>query len=393
MDDHGSRAQDVVRCDLCQITEIPMYCEFCHIHLCRDCVAKHLSDSSKVHKVVPLQQYITTLRYPKCRKHPIKQCELHCEQCDIPICVDCILSGKHSGHAILDIFQNFKDKKILPARLAGPFPPNQVLIDVPITAISTGYEELYRVTYLNETEVWTCGNECIIRLYNTRKELVRSIQTKSGNLPGDIAVTRSGDLVYTEYNDRTVNMVDNTNTQTVIRLQGWKPCSVCSTSSGDLLVVMNSDDNEPTKVVRYSDSTEKQSIQINDKGQALYSSSGNKYISENRNLDICVSDHGARAIVVVNQAGKLRFIYTGPPPLFIKKPFIPYGITTDSKSRILIADHINDCIHILDQDGQFIRYIDNCDLVGPCDLCVDNKDCLYVAEYFMGKIKKIQRYK
>lgn len=94
MDDHGSRAQDVVRCDLCQITEIPMYCDVCHIHLCRDCVEKHLTDSSNVHKVVSFKQYCTTLNYPKCRKHPSKLCELHCEKCNIPICAHCI-TGDH----------------------------------------------------------------------------------------------------------------------------------------------------------------------------------------------------------------------------------------------------------------------------------------------------------
>uniref|UniRef100_K1PRB8 Tripartite motif-containing protein 2 n=1 Tax=Magallana gigas TaxID=29159 RepID=K1PRB8_MAGGI len=532
-----------------------MYCEICHIHLCKDCVETHLSDSSKVHNVVSLKQYLTTLNYPKCRKHPTKQCELHCEQCDIPVCAQCI-SGEHLGHKPVDIFQNFDIKKevlqneleeleksiypkykeiasnipvqkadlsknsqklttvidkqgevwhreidtiitnlksiveemeskhlvilkkqedeitrtiseitqtiaelkkilnskdvclvseyksrnaefrrlppklkvslpnfrsekihtdqlikqfgslsalsftieeqdySMPPQGAESSPPDRSLMDVPqvITAIDTWYILLYGVTCVNDTEVWTRGDDNMMKLFNLQGKLVESIQTKSGYVPTDISVTRSGDIVYTDYNDRTVNIVKNTQVQTVIRLRGWRPRGVCSTASGDLLVVMDSDDDKQSKVVCYSGSTEKQSIQYDDKGQPLFSSGHYKYISENRNLDICVSDNRACAVVVVNQAGKLRFTYTGHPST-TKGSFNPRGITTDSHGRILTADYDNDCIHILDQGGQFLRYIDNRHLQFPRGLCVDTRDNLFVAERGTGKVKKIQYYK
>ncbi|XP_062570427.1 uncharacterized protein LOC134232484 [Saccostrea cucullata] len=177
--------------------------------------------------------------------------------------------------------------------------------------IKTGHDRLYNVTCLSDEKIWTCGADPIMKLYNMQGKLLKSIQTKSRNIPRDVAVTGSGDLVYTDSDTRTVNIVKNEQIQEVIRLRGWRPYYVCSTSSGDLLVTMVSDDDNQSKVVRYSSFKQIQTIQFDSEGKPLYSSGGPQYISENRNMHICLADSKAGAVVVVNQIGRLQFKYSG----------------------------------------------------------------------------------
>nr|XP_022308028.1 uncharacterized protein LOC111114031 [Crassostrea virginica] len=288
-------------------------------------------------------------------------------------------------------------EQIYPLQNPEAEPKNWSTLEVPggTTDIATGYNRLWNMACLSDEEIWTCGNDGLLKLYNLQGDLLKSVNTRSGGI-SDIAVTRSKDVVFPDKCDKSINIVKNAEIQPVLRLEGWYPHGVCSTFSGDLLVSMNNDNHTQSKVVRYTDFKEKQSIQFNDHGYPLFTSLCGLYLTENRNLDICVADINARAVVVVNAAGKLRFRYTGH--MHISGIFLectPVGIATDSQGRILIAEIYNYSIHILDQDGHFLRYfnkVNDCylntnDVFG---LCVDSNGNLFLGGHYTGNVKKIQ---
>lgn len=106
-------AQDVLRCNLCETSNPQYNCDICNINLCKTCAGEHLLDESKEHKIVPIRQRGYGPDYPSCLKHTKKQCELHCKQCDLPICAR-VSSDLHIGHKAIDIMKIFDTKnKIL----------------------------------------------------------------------------------------------------------------------------------------------------------------------------------------------------------------------------------------------------------------------------------------
>ncbi|XP_062582633.1 uncharacterized protein LOC134244369 [Saccostrea cucullata] len=288
-----------------------------------------------------------------------------------------------------------KDENGYRLKKAGTLSKELMKVPELISMINTGYEKLRNVTCYSGEEIWTNARDnSNMKYFNIQGSIIKTIKTISNEWPNDITINKNGDLVYCDWKTKTVNEVKNGQSNELIRLQGWTPLNLCVTPSGDILVVMFNDDETESKVVRYSGSTEKQTIQFENENKPLYSGKNTiKYITENRNLDICVSDSKVCAVVVVSDTGNLRFRYTGHPSSSKNKPFNPYGIGTDSLSQILTADFDNQCIHILDQDGQFLSYIDNCDLKNPYGLCIYKNDDLLVAEYYTGNVKKIKYLK
>ena len=164
-------------------------------------------------------------------------------------------------------------------------------------------------------------------------------------------VTQSGFLIYTDKDKKVVNrMTLNNKIIEIVRTVDWEPISVHSSYlNGDILVGVKYE--EEAKVIRYNKTGQEiQTIQMDSKDESLYRDP--HYITENINGDICTSDYGKQAVVVVDEAGEHRFSYTGK-----KANFFPWGICVDTLGHILVCDECNDNVHLLDKNGEFLSYL------------------------------------
>lgn len=75
---------------------------------------------------------------------------------------------------------------------------------------------LFGVACQNDEAFWTFGNKNTIELYSFGGRQLDSVRTQSENVPRDIAVSRIGDLLYTDYFARCVNLVNGKTTRQLI---------------------------------------------------------------------------------------------------------------------------------------------------------------------------------
>ena len=269
-----------------------------------------------------------------------------------------------------------------------------------VSTIPTNYDHLYGIACDGEAEAWIFGehdnNISRIDMHGTVKDIV-STGPRYG--PKAISVTNEGNLLYSisETLLGTVKLARTGGTeQLIIAPPYWTPEQLCCTRSGDILL------NEKfwiwvfryipkdNRIVRYHNNKKSQEIDKDGNGVSIFMKGpGSLYMSENNNGDICVSDSNARSVVVVDQTGKVRFRYDGVPARR-KSPFDPKDIVTDAYNQIILTDYSNNCLHILNQNGQFLKCVHGCGIENPKGLSLDSKGRLWVGT--KSKSIKIIKY-
>lgn len=259
-----------------------------------------------------------------------------------------------------------------------------------IATIPTEHGSPLGVACVGTDEAWIINPDNTIRLFDIRGSFLGAEKTFTGWLSG-MTVTRRGDLLFSDGDDRTVNIVRYDNTEILITAPiGWHPASLCCTRADDILVCMCDTNQRNFKLVQYQEQTVKQEIYKDKGGNPIFR--GLLYLAENNNGDICVSDTGASAVLVADRTGSIRFRYDGSPAKK-RAPFLPRQIVTDSISQIIVTDENNDCLHILDQNGQFLKCVEDCGLDKPIGLGLDDGGKLWVTLRGSNVLKVIEYMK
>ncbi|XP_062598478.1 tripartite motif-containing protein 2-like [Saccostrea cucullata] len=271
------------------------------------------------------------------------------------------------------------------------------LLDMPvITAhVNTEYSQPFRISCLGNDQAWISGSSNVITRLDSKGSTLDNVKTKSGGFPRGLAVSNEGDLLYTDFYGKSINLVKNGREEILFNVE-WNPSGICCSASGDILVALSNISAERKKfqVVRFSNGSLKPVIESVE-NQTLFKQEGVfacLHVAENKNGDICIVDWNAWSVLIFSKEGKLKSKYSGKAISHSQKKFEPRYATIDSQGHILVPDYHNNCIHILDMNGKFISALENCDLNNPNGISIDNKDRLWVLEE-KGKLKIIEYMK
>ncbi|XP_062618721.1 uncharacterized protein LOC134280319 [Saccostrea cucullata] len=254
------------------------------------------------------------------------------------------------------------------------------------------YKLLYRVACSSRTKkLWTCGNENTVKCVDMRDGSI--LETLVFSLNAVSFCLTEMDILFVCDGVSILRREGTSDTRTYFSVPaGWIAEAITSTTCpvSGLLAVLRSEDSRQSKTVRIIDAQIRDEFQYDDKEKPLYHSGCYDYfLAENRNGDVCVSD--TTALVVTDKMGRFRFKYHGNVFATFGKPFKPRGVATDKDGNILLSDLDNSCIHLVEENGKFIRYI-TCgrSLDKVCDLCIDGSGCIWIAERNSARVKCIR---
>lgn len=229
---------------------------------------------------------------------------------------------------------------------------------------------------------WVCG---LGSRHITQYDITRG---KTGNIisvtsqPSFLAINSLGHMFYTEFRDRSVKCVTYKIPSTFTKTQGWQPRGIHCCMNDDVLVTEFSDNLQHSRIVRYDASGRCLNVIEFEEENAQHVPLFNnvRFICENKNGDIGVTECDKSCTIVVKKNGQKRFEYTGH---FRSSSFTEFefaGIGSDSRCNFVISDPKNYTLHVVDWQGKFLFYVLPGEIIAPMALCVDDEDRVWVTE-------------
>ena len=239
------------------------------------------------------------------------------------------------------------------------------------------------IACVNEGQAWVCTDYATLQLVDRQGSVSDTVNTDF--VITAMTVTADGELLLTDYEKNYIKSVSSQEEITTLFRIGWWPYGICCLHNNDIVVTFPDD----SKVVVYSRNGDirKEMDHINFRHPMR--------VAVNKvNQDIYICDHislgwdSAGKVVTIRNDGKLRYEYIGQDG----KEFTPVDVCTDQMGHVLITDYKNNRVHILGQEGQFIKYVltSQQGLNQPTTIDVDREGYVWVGEH--NQCVKVARY-
>ena len=204
----------------------------------------------------------------------------------------------------------------------------------------------------------------------------------------DIALTFDSDLLLADYKNNCIKSVSWQKTVTTLFRTSEAPLGLCCLPNDDIVVTFPHDskvtvygrDGKSRRTLNHIRFRHPMRVAVNKVNQDIY---------------ICDQEHlgygNPGKLLAVGADGRLRYEYTGQSD----SKFTPAEVCSDQMGHILIADHANNQVHILNQEGWFIRYVLTVQqgLNYPTTIDVDREGYVWVGELVEnGGYVKVARY-
>ena len=192
-----------------------------------------------------------------------------------------------------------------------------------------------------------------------------------------MTVTSDGELLLVDTNNNCIRSVFR---EKEFSTSGT-PSGLCCLNNNDMVVTFHHD----SKVVVYSRKGDIRQTLDHIKFRRPMSVAVNKV---NQDICVCDSPYDAGKVLTIGVDGQLQYKYSGRDG----KEFAQADVCTDEIGHVLITDNENQCVHILDQEGQFIQYVLTTQqgLEGPTTIDVDKEGYVWVGE--VRRQVKVARY-
>lgn len=228
------RAQDVVRCDVCDNNTAEMHCDTCFVNLCKACVGEHMFDESVDHKIVKFKSRKTTPIYPSCLYHSKERCEMYCTHCDTPICSACVASDKHTGHKISQLLEKCdiikkniqEDNEELRSKLAPLYQKMLHDLEMRIKEVEEKSEEASKLIS-QQGDKWHKEIDIIVSQVKTQLEKIKEKGVKNlkvNKVKTEIALSKISSVL--QSNEETLESNDlrtkNTKVKTLHSIKVWR---------------------------------------------------------------------------------------------------------------------------------------------------------------------------